>query len=85
MVLQAMLEQPLSSEQLQQTARQRMEVIVSAAATLANSEYTRDAHQDHITAECNAVRVQFNKLLQVGLYLCVCMCMCVYMSLFILM
>ena len=78
MVLQAMLEQPLSNQRLQQTARQRMEVIVSGAATLANSEYTRDAHQDHITAECNAVRVEFNKLLQVCVCLSVCVCLCVY-------
>lgn len=48
-----------------------MEVIVSAAATLANSEYTRDSHQDQITSECNAVRVQFNKLLQVRIVICV--------------
>lgn len=60
----AMLEQPLSTQELQQAAKQRMEVIISAAVTLASSEYTRDSHQDQITAECNAVRVQFNKLLQ---------------------
>ncbi|XP_065919372.1 catenin alpha-like [Dysidea avara] len=59
-----MLDQPLSTQQLQLTARQRMEVIVSAAANMATSEYTRDLHQDQITTECNAVRVQFHKLLQ---------------------
>ena len=63
--LQAMLDQPLSTQQLQLTARQRMEVIVSAAANMATSEYTRDLHQGQITTECNAVRVQFHKLLQV--------------------
>ena len=63
--LQAILDQPLSTEQLQMRARQRMEVIVSAAANMATSEYTRDLHQDQITTECNAVRVQFHKLLQV--------------------
>ena len=54
-----------------------MEVIVSAAATLASSEYTRDPHQDQITAECNAVRVQFNQLLQVCVCVCMCVCACV--------
>jgi len=63
--LQTMLDQPLSTQQLQLTARKRMEVIVSAAANMATSEYTRDLHQDQITTECNAVRVQFHKLLQV--------------------
>jgi len=65
LILQTILEQPLSSAQSQQAARQCMEVIVSAAATLASSEYTRDSHQEQITAECNAVRVQFNQLMQV--------------------
>ena len=71
-----MLEQPLSTQQLQQTARQYMEVIVSAAVTLASSEYTRDSHQDQITTECNAVRMQFNQLLQV-----ICLSVCLFVCL----